>query len=180
MSTCTDECVNVGINFIRNIILGVLVNVFGPIEGAQRVARINAAITTLQCKLPQNLLDSIENEIVILRNITTTTLEQENLAYILTIFGTIFLLTIFNFISQLIANTTATVIFFILSILVIIVAVAGLYFWLQSIFNNSAIQATASITRTTDILNNTIQAFQEGFCCLGQCAPCSTCILPIT
>ena len=81
MSTCTDECVNVGITFIRGIIQNIIQHV-DP-HGAVGIGlRINAAINTLRCKLPQDLVDSIENEIIILQNITTTTLEQENTAYL--------------------------------------------------------------------------------------------------
>lgn len=157
MSTCDDACVDNGIQFLNGIITQILIAAYPNIPPTFPPpyliieARLKEAFNTFQCNLPPDLVEKI-----------TKTLSMVNTAYIVVIFATFLLLVIFNYVAILVNSQPVTIGLFILSILVIIIAVAILYVWIQSIYS-SAIET----------LNNAVKAGQEGLCCLaGTCNAC--------
>ena len=186
MSTdCTDACVNQGIVTLGELVSATITGAFrdpqqkNPSKTASDINQLlTNALVTFQCNLPKDVIKTIEDQLTLLRNLTTTTLEEENVAYLTIIGGTFLLLTIFIYVTILMADRTATIKFFILSILVIIIAFAGLFFWLRSIFTSTSDQTVKIVTKITNILNQTIEAGQNAFCCLGSCRICPPC--PIT
>lgn len=177
--SCTDACVNKGVAFIEKTFLDTLKVVYPtgfPFPEWELVAgKYRAAFCTLQANLPPNIIDLISAQIVLIRTASETNITQTNTAYIVVIFVTLLLLVICNYVNLLIGSQTATIIFFVLSIIIVIAGAAILYFWLNSIFSASADQVAILFGHITDILNNVIGAGQKSLCCLGNCADCSLC-----
>lgn len=172
--SCDDTCVNTGIKTLEQIVQSI-------IQGSQPAAApviiqlLTNALLTFRCKLPPQVLEQLKEQLSVLSDISIATLSQVNTAYIVVIFLTLFLLTLFNYISILSQSTNITVIMMILSVFIIIAATIGLYIWISSIYRNVS---TDALTNIRTLLNDVIRAGQEGFCCLGSCSSCSTC--PIT
>lgn len=155
-TTCTDLCYNQGITFLTDIINNILVHVYGSTGATFIESRLRAAFNTFQCKLPTQLVNKITT-------ISTNVISQTNTAYLVVIFITFLLLVIFNYVALLLQTRDAIIIFFALSIFIIILAAVVLYLWINSIYSTAATQII------TD-LNDIIKAGKEGICCLGSCS----------
>lgn len=176
MSTCTDSCVNDGIKTLTQII-EIIIQGAQPAAAPTIIQLLTNALVTFQCTLPPNVITTIKDQLKLLNNLATTTLEQENIAYITIIGGTFIILTIFIYITMYVGDKNTTMLFFILSILIIIIAFGGLFLWLRSIFTSASTQYGDILTPITDILNDTIAAGRNAFCCLSSCSICTTCPL---
>lgn len=171
--SCTDTCVTSGISTLGKIV-EIIITGAEPAAAPTIIQLLTNALVTFQCKLPPNVVQTIKNELVLLQTISTTTLKQENTAYLTIIFGTFLLLTILCYVAMYIGGNAITICF-VLSIIIIIVAVIVLAYWLDSIFTSSGKQVSTILTTIGTLLDNTIAAGNEAFCCLGSCSTCSTC-----
>lgn len=174
MTTCTASCVDDGIETLVELV-AVIISGAVPTAAPTIIQLLTNALVTFQCKLPKNVITTINDQLLLLRNLTTTTLEQENIAYLTILAGTFLILIIFIFTTILLESRNATILFFILSIIVIFIAFGGLFLWLRSIYTSTDTQMKKILSTIGGVLNKTIEAGQNAFCCLQGCQPCATC-----
>lgn len=171
--SCTDTCVSGGISTLYKII-EIVITGAQPTAAPTIIQLITNALVTLQCKLPPNVIEIVENQLVLLQDISTNTLKQETIAYVTVIFSTFLLLTILCYIAMYMGGS-AILVCGIISVVVIIIALFGLLYWLDTILVTSGNQISVILSTLKDLLQNTVAAGREAFCCLGPCSICATC-----
>jgi hypothetical protein len=176
MATCSDSCINDGIKILTQII-EIIIQGDSSKNAPAIIQLLTNALVTFQCSLPPNVITTIKEQLKLLNDLAIKTVEQETIAYITIIAGTFIILTMFIYITMYMGdkNKNIIILFFILSIVVIIIAFAGLFLWLRSIFTSNSTQYGDILTSITDTLNKVITAGQNAFCCLGSCSICTTC-----
>lgn len=142
------------VEYLSNIILGALRcpnPAGGPCSDPNIILnQLINAFKTFDCKLPDDIVNQITTE-------SSTTVSTVNLLYVVVIFSTLIILTIFIFLGMYLEQY---LLFSILSIVLIILAAIILLFALNSIYKQSS--DTVSI-----LLNDIKDAIDYGFCCLG-------------
>jgi hypothetical protein len=115
------------------------------------------AFKTFECTLPNDIVNQINNE-------SSSTISKVNLLYVVIIFSTLIILTIFIFLGMYLQQY---LLFSILSVVLIILAAIILLFALNSIYKISSDNVSILLTNIQDAINN-------GYCCLGG-GNCVTC-----
>lgn len=165
MTTPPCHCYQIGVDNINAILNRAAARSFGP-----DFFEIRQIYNTLKCNLPEDIWDLLWVNINNIVSETSNVTSQVNLLYIVTIFVTLLLLIIFIYLTIYFNNNTATLIFFILSFITLIMGALVLYFGLNSIYNTSGSLITTQLTHIRDVLQN---AVDKAICCSGDCGPCA-------
>jgi hypothetical protein len=160
------------------LISAILTKTFGNDGAGKIISAIINSINTVICEFPVDLQGQVVSLLSQLTDISKNTVTYNTLAYIVIIFVTFLLIVIFNYMSKFIPGYD--VLFFILSLLTIILGAGILYFMLYSI-NNNAINQSAVILNEMTVLFSQIQnALGDGVGCFSQignstCNCCKSC-----
>lgn len=176
LAQCTPTCQSAGVAQLRNYI-GQILDVTLGIEDS---GKLKLAFNTFQCTLPPNIRDQIT---LLIKQITTetSTLVKDILIFsVLVIFLTLLLLTLFIYLTIYIFTPGAMIGFFILSFIVLIVAVVILYFGVLNIYNNGSTSINTHLIDIENLLLNIECAVNNGLCCLATLTgtpDCSFCVM---
>ena len=173
--SCDPDCLTGAVQQILIILTAILGKTFPQQDAIIIVGAITASVNTILCELPANIQGQVVSLVSQLSDISTNTVKNNNITYIVTIFLTLLLLVIFNFLSKFIPGYD--ILFFILSLITVIAGAVILFFVLNSI-NSSAINQSTVVLNELAILLSQIQtALGDGVRCFGQigntnCAKC--------
>ena len=89
------------------------------------------------------------------------------------IFGTLLVLIIFLYLAIYLKNDTYTLIFGIISVILIIAAAIGLLYGVSSIYTSSSDNVSTYLGELVTLASGIKTAIEDGLCCLGGCANCN-------
>jgi hypothetical protein len=173
--SCNPACLSTSVQQILLLLTAILTTTLGRDDAVKVIGAITISVNTVICELPVDLQGQVVNLVAQLSNISTNTVSYNNLAYIVTIFVTFLLIVIFNYMSKFIPDYD--VLFFILSLLTIILGAGILYFVLYSINNNAINESNVILNEMTIIFGQIQTALGDGVRCFAQigdssCANC--------
>ena len=169
-----DDCIAKGkaqFYAILNVILqGAVCNdKTRPCDVSRAIAKqIECALVTLDLKLPPDIVTQIETIITKIRG-ESSVVNKVNLLYVMLIFGTLLVLIIFLYLVIYLKNDTYTLIFGIISVILIIVAAIGLLYGVSSIYTSSSDNVSSYFTELGTLATDIKKAIDDGICCLGGC-----------
>ncbi len=173
--SCDDACVNKGImdlfTDLQVIIQGaVCIDKTQPCDNSRKIIEpLNRSLATLRCQLPKNISVKIETIITKIRA-ESSSVNKVNLLYVMLIFGTLLVLIIFLYLTIYMKNDTYTLIFGIISVILIVAAAIGLLYGVSSIYTSSADNVSLYFTELNTLLTKIGKAVDQSFCCFGNCA----------
>ena len=169
-NTCDKECINAGIKNLGIILKKPLEDLIGLLKiSTGDLAFLSDFVNTFKCNLPADLLDLIEADFNSIKLESSNIVSKVNLLYIVTIYVTLLILIIFIYLTIYFNNNTYTLLFAILSVIVLIIGAVVLFFGLNYIYSNSTTLISTRITHIIDIFTN---ASKQALCCSGQCIAC--------
>ena len=178
--SCDEACVDKGIKdlitIIEVIIQGAVCNdKTQPCDISKKIIdQLTNSLNTLRCQLPKNISTKIETIITKIRA-ESSSVTKVNLLYVMLIFGTLLVLIIFLYLAIYLKNDTYTLIFGIISVILIIAAAIGLLYGVSTIYTTSADNVSSYFTELNTLLTKIGKAVDQSFCCLGNCGgpvPC--------
>lgn len=178
-AACDENCINSGINQLTQFIIAVI-NGSQPVSGPIIVQRLTDAFQTFKCKLPPDIKNQITKIIEQISVESSNVVVNVNILYLTVIFIILFLLIIFNYATIYLQSNTATLIFLLLSLFIILIGALIIYAGVNRIYNNANNNITILVDNLQKLLTSIECAGQSGFCCLASFLPQSTCAKCIT
>ena len=167
--SCDANCINIGYKTLTQIIEAIIQGSIQPPSSAAMVIQLlTNTIQTFQCSLPPDIENKITQLINQIVTQSETTVKNVNTLYVIVIFTVLLLIVIFNYMTIYVSW-----LFFILSIIVVIVGALIMYFGVNRLYNTETISATLQDIKK--LLVSVSTAGQLGLCCLGGCSNCISC-----
>lgn len=181
--SCTEVCIETGLEQLKLILGGILISVYGEYKGIVILEQLDAAYQTFKCKLPFDIKEQFTYIISQISAESSNAVINTNALYIVVIFTVFFLLVIFIYLTIYLKSDTATLIFLLLSLFIILIGAIVIYTGVNRIYSNTDDNIAVILGNLTDLLKSIECSGQSGLCCLastvpppeGQ-APCPGCI----
>lgn len=175
---CSTSCVEIGASvlnsYLNSSLQFVLNGTFGP-DGPAVYQNIQNAITSAKCSFPKNVKDRLT---LLITQITTqsSTIVKDVLIYaVAVIFLTLLLLIMCIYLTFYIFTPGAMLGFFILSFIIIVIAVLALYFGILGIYNNGANNVNNLLIDIQNLFLQIECSGSSGLCCLASIFPDTGC-----
>jgi hypothetical protein len=178
-----DACFDNGISTLGEILLSTVSNANGSDPGGTGAFYAGILIKTgltISCELPPDIENNIKNLIIKISDQSYNVVLDNNILYIVIIFITLLLLTIFIFLAIYMQSENATWILAIISIIVIIIAAVILFLALYNVYLKSFNNVKNYLTELDTILTKISGAIYNGVSCASiepECTKyCKSCI----
>ncbi len=163
---CPQACIDTGYNKFRAILKTAFETIF-----VGNTLIVESIISTFECSLPKDIINKLKLYINNIVSESSNIVSYVNLLYIITIYVTLLLLIIFVYLTIYLQNDSYTLLFVILSIIVIIIGALILYFGLNYIYNQSSTYITTQRDQLIGLINDIDRAKDRALCYAGNCKP---------